>query len=124
MQVHLLPEISHNLESSGERLGLEFLPELVVCAGFFLIYLVEELAELVLGEEEKTVRRRGGEAGECCHSDLERHKQQSYGAIEDKTELLNADQADSDTLPARKSTALREFFTSKNIRLEMIDLLT
>ena len=123
--IHLLPEISHNLESSAERLELEFLPELVLCAGFFLIYLVEELAELVLGEEEKAVRRRGGEAGECCHSDLERHKHQSYGAImEDKTELLNTDQADSDTLPARKSTALREFFTSKNLKIEMIELLT
>ena len=114
--IHLLPEISHNLEDSAERLELEFLPELVVCAGFFLIYLVEELAELVMGGQEKSVRRDS----ECCHSDLERHlgartshsTTHNYGSIGDQTELLNTDQTDSETLPAQTSTALREFFTS------------
>ena len=117
--IHLLPEISHNLESSAERLELEFLPELVLCAGFFLIYLVEELAELLVGGEERFERRESG-GTECCHSDLERHlgaassHKHNYGAIRDRTELLSTDQDDdSQTLQPQKSTALREFFTSK-----------
>ena len=126
--IHLLPEISHNLEDSADRLELEFLPELVVCAGFFLIYLVEELAELVLGGQEKSVMR-DSRGGECCHSDLERHlgastsHKHNYGSIADQTELLNTDQADSETLPAQKSTALREFFTSKTIKIDVLILM-
>ena len=54
--IHLLPEIRPNLESSADLLGLEFLPELILCAGFFLVYLVEELAEFLLGGGEETVR--------------------------------------------------------------------
>ena len=64
--IHLLPEINHSLSDSAEKLGLEFLPELVVCSGFFLIYLVEEMAGLVVdgyGSERRA---------ECCHSDMER----------------------------------------------------
>ena len=118
--IHLLPEISHDLTDSAERLELEFLPELVVCAGFFLIYLVEELAELVLGGHEKSVVRESRDGGECCHSDLERHlgastsHKSNYGAIQHQRDLLNTDPAHSETLPAQKSRALREFFTSRN----------
>ena len=66
--IHLLPEINHSLSDSTEKLGLECLPELVVCAGFFLIYLVEEMAGLVV-EGYGSERR---ERAECCHSDMER----------------------------------------------------
>ena len=115
--IHLLPEISHNLEEAAERLELEFLPELVVCAGFFLIYLVEELAELVVGGPKKSVRRESRGGGECCHSDLERHlgasSSHNYGSIADQTQLLTTDQTGSQTLPDQKSRALREFLTSK-----------
>ena len=40
-----------NSQSSATCLepGVEFLPQLVLCSGFFLIYLVEEAVEAVLG---------------------------------------------------------------------------
>ena len=42
---------SKHCQSSATCLepGVEFLPQLVLCSGFFLIYLVEEAVEAVLG---------------------------------------------------------------------------
>ena len=47
--LHMLPEITEGLAAKAESLEVEFLPMLVVCSGFFLIYLVEEAVEAVLG---------------------------------------------------------------------------
>ena len=46
--LHILPEIRHGMEEAQESLGISWLAELVVCAGFFLVYLVEELVHLTL----------------------------------------------------------------------------
>ena len=46
--LHILPEIEHGLEKAQAKLEIEWLAELVVCAGFFLVYLVEELAHMLL----------------------------------------------------------------------------
>ena len=56
-------------QDSAEKLELELLPELVVCAGFFLIYLVEEVAGLVVGGREEV--RRDSES-ECSLREMER----------------------------------------------------
>merc|ERR1712241_1292464 len=42
--LHILPEISEQLEGTGPA----YLPQLLVCCGFFLIYLIEEIVEFVL----------------------------------------------------------------------------
>ena len=57
--LHMLPEITEGLAAKAESLEMEFLPMLVVCSGFFLIYLVEELAETVLGGHHETETLRG-----------------------------------------------------------------
>jgi len=46
--LHILPEVSEVLQGPGEEMEIHFLPQLVLCSGFFLIYLIEELVELVL----------------------------------------------------------------------------
>ena len=47
--LHMIPELTESLAEEAEKRGMEFLPELVVCSGFFLIYLVEELAMVLMG---------------------------------------------------------------------------
>ena len=46
--LHILPEIEHGLEKAQAKLEIEWLAELGVCAGVFLVYLVEELAHMLL----------------------------------------------------------------------------
>ena len=48
---------------------MELLPELVVCAGFFLIYLVEEVAGLLVGGRKEG---KGDGLTECSLRDMER----------------------------------------------------
>ena len=46
--LHILPEISEQLEQTAEKINFRGLPQLLVCCGFFLIYLMEELVQFVL----------------------------------------------------------------------------
>lgn len=46
--LHILPEMRHGLEEFSEKLEIEWLAEVIVCAGFFLVYLVEELVHFTL----------------------------------------------------------------------------
>ena len=48
--LHILPEIGEQLEARAGQLELECLPQLLVCCGFFFIYLVEELVDFILGK--------------------------------------------------------------------------
>ena len=91
--LHILPTTRLVLAAQGERLGISFLSEIVICAGFLLIYFMEELMDVLLGVKLKTsldlesnlsVLKPGRESGdqgdkkECCdessecHSDMER----------------------------------------------------
>ena len=82
--IHLLPEINHGLHTSAENLELELLPELVVCAGFFLIYLVEEVVELVIGDAHEALGVGHSHHAEA-HNDTERPRD-SYGATTDASD--------------------------------------
>merc|ERR1712241_537543 len=59
--LHILPEISEQLEGTGPA----YLPQLLVCCGFFLIYLIEELVEFVLARcrSQDPVHKDGGLQG-------------------------------------------------------------
>jgi len=46
--LHIMPEVREGLEAHSKSLGVNWLPDLVFCAGFFLIYLVEEGVQQVL----------------------------------------------------------------------------
>ena len=119
--LHILPEISEELAGAGERLGIEFLPHLVLCSGFFLIYLVEELAETLLGGHHETetlhrtmsVRRSSRKEDRVTVTP-------SYGAINKGADLSQSsssvDMESPDLLVSKtkeNSSSLREFFTSK-----------
>ena len=124
--LHILPEISHSLEERAASLELEFLPQLIVCAGLFLIYLVEELVEAVLGghSEVETLHRtmsvRRSSRRSEPHNDMERP---NYGSMNKEAQLsqssntIRSSGGSPDLLVTRSSdnsTALRELFTSKS----------
>ena len=46
--LHILPESGEGMAEAGAELEIEFLPQLVFCSGFFIIYLVEELVMFFL----------------------------------------------------------------------------
>jgi len=46
--LHILPEAREGMLEHQEKLGVEYLAELVTCGGFFMVYLVEELVHLGL----------------------------------------------------------------------------
>ena len=84
--LHILPHSRTVLAPPADKLGISFLPELVICSGFFLLYILEELMNLLLGlstrssetlERKLSVRRSVRETGDrCeeadhCHSDIQ-----------------------------------------------------
>merc|ERR1719369_2091454 len=46
--LHILPEVREGLLEAQEKLGIEYLAELVTCSGFFLVYVVEEVVHATL----------------------------------------------------------------------------
>ena len=74
--LHVLPHTRQVLAPTGEQLGISFLPELVICSGFFLLYILEELADLLLGLRPRATEsvRDTGDCGEAshCHNDIQR----------------------------------------------------
>ena len=46
--LHIMPEVGHALEPTAERMEAAYLPHLIVCSGFFLIYLIEEVVDLMV----------------------------------------------------------------------------
>jgi len=116
--LHMLPEISEGLAAKAESLEMEFLPMLVVCSGFFLIYLVEELAETLLGghHETETLHRT---MSVRRSSRKEERATTSYGAVNKVAEQSSRSSRSEDmespdllvTRTSESSSSLREFFT-------------
>ena len=88
--LHIMPEIRHGMEEAEESLGISWLAELIVCAGFFLVYLVEELVHLTLHSTPHreqlhrtlSLRKSVGQpdstcntvrASDCCEDDADCH---------------------------------------------------
>ena len=71
--LHILPEVREGLEVEQRKLGLNCLAELVLCSGFFLVYLLEELVHFLLRffmhssalHHSVAVRRPAPDA-DCC----------------------------------------------------------
>ena len=76
--LHILPETIETLSGPGQQMNIEFLPQLVLCSGFFLIYIVEELVDLILGSLHHS---------ESIHKSLSMRK--SKNVICDETESKN-----------------------------------
>ena len=128
--LHMLPEVGEGLAEEAEKLELEFLAQLVLCSGFFLIYVVEELAETLLGghghgnselQRTMSVRRTSRTSSQADpHNDMEKP---SYGSMNKGAELSQSETtirstAESPDPLVSSSTetpsSLRDFFTSKN----------
>ena len=129
--LHMLPEISEGLAPKAESLEMEFLPMLVVCSGFFLIYLVEELAETLLGghHETETLHRT---MSVRRSSRKEERATTSYGAVNKVAEQSSRSSRSEDmespdllvTRTSESSSSLREFFTSKIVSSSCYSSLT
>ena len=101
--LHILPESSEGLAVAGEKLEIEFLPYLVLCSGFFLIYLIEELVDLFLGHSHHS---------EHLHRNISLRGSRNEKCAENPSQ----DSGHKNTTPQNKSQrvgALRDFFTSK-----------
>lgn len=98
--IHILPEVTHNLREQAEKIELESLPQLVVCAGFFFIYLVEEVVGTFLVAPFKT-EHDCCKGKDDCHSDMEMTNSPSPSASGTNV----SDGSD------RKTAAFRDFFT-------------
>ena len=95
--LHVLPHTRLVLDRPGQQLGITFLPELLISSGFFLIYILEEVVELVAGlaggratqplERSVSVRRSARLAStvtvagaECCQdNDMQRREEGEEG---------------------------------------------
>ena len=94
---------------------------LVVCSGFFLIYLVEEVAETFLGGHHETETLHRTMSVRRSSRKEEREKvTPNYGAINTGAELSQSSRSEDMESPdllvsktSEKTSSLREFFTSK-----------
>lgn len=101
--LHVLPHTRLVLATPGQTLRISFLPEIIISSGFFLIYILEEVVELVAGavgerktqplERSVSVRRsaRGGSSSvagvDCCQdTDMQRQTQQEEEGVEEEEE--------------------------------------
>lgn len=99
--LHMLPEVSEtisDLQAQGEIVETEFhLPELIMCCGFFAMYLVEELVHLYLHghgnskgvSEADDVIHRSFSVRKCSvnKEDVENDREDSQKVSEDKSSL-------------------------------------
>ena len=96
--LHILPEVDEMLKEEQEKLGISFLAELILCAGFFLVYLLEELVHFFLRfvlhsstlHHHVAVRRPAQDADCCsiasnsgCHNVMERPASPDYAKEKD-----------------------------------------
>jgi len=130
--LHILPEVGEMLEATGEKIGMEFLPQLVMCSGFFIIYLVEEVVSEAMKHIKKSaelehILSQGPNSGCChtkqvCHNDMEINmRPNANGNVPQPNNNSNSsyttfpgDQSQSiptEKNPNHQSRVLRDFFT-------------
>jgi zinc transporter ZupT len=128
--LHILPECREGLEEAQKSLGITWLTEAIFCAGFFLVYLVEEIVHLTLHRTRhreqihSTLSLREPadktdsacnivEVEECCESGCSND-------MEIKKEVKTPKKTPStghghSHLPTGSSSPMRDFFTGKQI---------
>ena len=101
--LHIFPESAEGLASAGAKLEIEFLPHLVFCSGFFLIYLIEELVDPLLGHSPTSKH---------LHRDFSLKKSNNEEGEENPSqEQVKLDETQN---KSQRVGAIRDFFTSNN----------
>lgn len=94
--LHILPEAREGMLEHQEKLGIEYLTELVTCGGFFMVYLVEELVHAGLHytrhreefHKALPLRKAKDQSGstcnepaaqDCCEKDVDCHNDMEVG---------------------------------------------
>jgi len=121
--LHIMPEVGHALEPKAEEMEAEYLPHLIVCCGFFMIYLVEEVVDLVVGgqghghghgddiQRSLSIRKNKNDKRSSVSSTSHNDKE-----IQDNIETIEGQQK-----PKSSTTgALRDFFTILALSLHAV----
>jgi len=131
--LHIMPEVGHALEPKAEEMEAEYLPHVIVCSGFFLIYLVEEVVDLMVGghghghgdelQRSLSVRKYKNDGhNEESHNDME--IQDNIEAQKRKNSENSIKSIKADATKAKKTTitsgALRDFFTILALSLHAV----
>jgi len=119
-----LPEVREGLAVPQENLGIEWLAELVICSGFFLIYLVEEVVDQVLHISRDTqqlqrslsLSRRSSssvnhEKGSDCHNDMEMQAGGEKGVPSSRQSGFSKSHSHHHMTMTSSSSSIRDFFT-------------
>jgi len=96
--LHILPEAREGMLEHQEQLGVEYLAELVICVGFFMVYMVEELVHLGLhytrhreqfhkalplrkakDQSGSTCNETVTQAEDCCEKSVDCHNDMEVG---------------------------------------------
>jgi len=123
--LHMLPEVREGLAIPQENLGIEWLGELVICSGFFLIYLVEEVVDQVLHLSKDTEhlhrslslsRRASSSANheKDCHNDMEMQAGGERGvpsSHQNANGLSKPGHSHHQMAIVSSSSSIRDFFT-------------
>jgi len=122
--LHMLPEVREGLAVPQENLGIEWLAELVICSGFFLIYLVEEVVDQVLHISRDTqqlqrslsLSRRSSssvnhEKGSDCHNDMEMQAGGEKGVPSSRQSGPSKSHSHHHMTMTSSSSSIRDFFT-------------
>lgn len=128
--LHMLPEVREGLAVPQENLGIEWLAELVICSGFFLIYLVEEVVDQVLHLSKDTqqlhkslsLSRRASSSsssaanhgkGSDCHNDMEMQAAAAGSAgVPSEQSVISKPRSHHHQMPiVSSSSSIRDFFT-------------
>jgi len=116
--LHMLPEVREGLAVAQENLGIEWLGELVICSGFFLIYLVEEVVDQVLHLSKDTQhvhkslslsRRTSSVANNEKNSDAHNDMEMQPGAGSMKT--TSKGHSHNHIALVSNASSVRDFFT-------------
>jgi len=94
--LHILPEAREGLEEEAESLEIHWLAELCFSAGFFLIYLIEEIVHVVLDYTSHTeqvhrtfsTRKSGADHSDgtderCCENTDQCHSDMELGSVDE-----------------------------------------
>ena len=126
--LHILPEIREGMEETQESLGISWLAEVVFCAGFLLVYLVEEIVHLTLHRTPHreqfhstlSLREPADKTDSACNIVEECCESGCSNDMEIKKEVKTPKKTPStghghSHLPTGSSSPMRDFFTGKQV---------
>jgi len=110
--LHILPEMREGLEETSEKLEIEWLAELIICAGFFMVYLMEEAVHLMLSstKHSEPLHRTMSVRKSSTAKNNPDEKINTPESVESAVDQHSSEHSHLHVSPGSNST-LRDFFT-------------